>query len=59
MKIWKVKKLATNLHDEKENVIYIRNFEQALNYGLMLKKLHIVIIFKQKALLKPNSNMKS
>ena len=36
----KVEKLVANLHDKKEYVINIRNVEQALNYALVLKKLH-------------------
>ena len=37
----------------KLNVIHIRNLKQALNYGLVLKKVHIVIKFNQNAWLKP------
>ena len=53
MKTEKVEKLVTNLHDKTEYVIYIRNFKQALNRGLLLKKVYGVIKFNQKALLKP------
>ena len=35
MKIEKVQKLVTNLHDQKEFFIHIRNLEQALNHGLV------------------------
>ena len=52
MKIEKVEKLATNLHDKTEYVIHIRNLKQALNYGLVLKKVHKVIKFNQNAWLK-------
>ena len=38
MKIEKVEKLVTNLHDKTEYVIHIRNLKQALNHGLVLKK---------------------
>ena len=38
MKIEKVEKLVPNLHDKTEFVIHIRNFKQALNHGLVLKK---------------------
>ena len=38
MKLEKVEKLVSNLHDKTEYVIYIRNLKQALNYGLILKK---------------------
>ena len=51
MKIQKVGKLVTNLHDETEYAI------QALNHGLILKKVHRVIKFNQKAWLKPYIDM--
>ena len=38
MKIEKVEKLVTNLHDKSEHVIHIRNLKQALNPELVLKK---------------------
>ena len=38
MKIETVKKLVTNLHDKTEYVIHIRNLKQALNHGIILKK---------------------
>ena len=47
MKIKKVQKLVTNLHDKTEYVINIRNLKQALNHGLVLKKGHKVIKFNQ------------
>ena len=43
MKIEKVEKLVANLHDKTEYVIHIRNLKQALNHGLVLKKVHRVI----------------
>ena len=39
----KIEKLVANLHDKEEYVIHIRNLKQALNQGLVLKKVHIVI----------------
>ena len=36
-------KLVTNLHDKSEYVIHMRNLKQALNHGLILKKVHRVI----------------
>ena len=39
MKIEKVKKLVANLHDKTEYVIHLRNLKQALNHGLILKKI--------------------
>ena len=53
MKILKVEKLVTNLHDKTEYVTHIRNLKQALNHGLILKKLHRVTKLNQKAWLKP------
>ena len=46
-----------NLHDKTEYVIHIRNLKQALNHGLVLKKVHKVIKFNQNAWLKPYINM--
>ena len=47
MKIEKVEKLVANLYDKTEYVIRIRNLKQALNNGLLLKKVHKVIKFNQ------------
>ena len=47
MKIEKVEKLVANLYDKTEYVIRIRNLKQALNNGLLLKKVHRVIKFNQ------------
>ena len=52
MKIEKVGKLTANLHDKNEYVIHIGNLKQALNHGLVLKNVHRVIKFNQKAWLK-------
>ena len=48
MKIEKVEKHFTNLHDKTQYVIHIRNLKQALNQGLNWKKVHRVIKFSQK-----------
>ena len=53
MKIDKCKKLVCNLNDKKSYVVYIRSLKQALNYGLILEKVHRVIQFNQEAWLKP------
>ena len=45
MKIEKFEKLIANLHDKTEHVIQTRNLEKALNQGVVLKKVHIVINF--------------
>ena len=57
MKIEKVEKLVADLHNNKEYVIQIRNLKQALNNGLVLKKVHRVIKFNQNAWLKPYNDM--
>ena len=57
MKIEKVERLVTNLHDKTEYVIHIRNLNQALNHAFILKKVHRVINFNQKAWLKPYIDM--
>ena len=43
MKIKKCNKLVCNLYNKKECVVHIRALKQALNYGLILKKVHRVI----------------
>ena len=57
MKIEKVEKLVTNLHNNTEYVIHITNLNQVLNHGLILKKVHRGIKFNQKAWLKPYIDM--
>ena len=53
MKVNKCNKLVCNLYDKKNYVVYIRSLKQALNNGLILKKVHRVIQFNQEAWLKP------
>ena len=57
MKIEKFEKLVANLHNKTEYVIHIRNLKQALNQGLVLKKVHKVIKFNQNAWLKSYIDM--
>ena len=57
MKIGKCKKLVCNLYDKKNYVVHIRPLKQALNHELILKKVHRVIQFSQKAWLKPYIHM--
>ena len=57
MNIEKVEKLVANLDDRTEYVIAIRNLKQALNYELVLKKVHRVIKFNQNTWLKPYMDM--
>ena len=48
IKIKKIKKLVANLHDKTNHLIHMRNFKQALNHGLVLKKVRRIIKFNQK-----------
>ena len=48
MKLEKVEKLVTNLHDKNEYVIHIRNLKQVLNHELISKQVNKVIKFNQK-----------
>ena len=57
MEINKCKKLVCNLYDKKKYVVQINSLKQALNHGLELKRIHRIIQFNQKALLKPNIDM--
>ena len=57
MKIDKCKKLVCNLCDKKNYAVHIRSLKQALNHGLILKKVHRVIQFNQEAWLKPYIDM--
>ena len=52
MKFEKVKKHLVTLHDKSEYSIHITDLKQALNPGLVLKKIHTVIKFNQNAWLK-------
>ena len=45
MRSEKVEKLVAKLYDKTEYVMHIRNWKQALNHWLVLKKVHIVIKF--------------
>ena len=51
MKIKKCNKLVCNLSDKNNYFVHIRTLKQALNHGLILKEVHKVIQFNQKALL--------
>ena len=57
MKIDKCKKLLCNLQNKKRYVVHIKSLKQALNHGLKLKKIHRIIVFNQKAWLKPYIDM--
>ena len=45
------------MYDKGEYVIHIRNLKQALNHGSILKKVHRIIKFNQKAWFKPYIDM--
>ena len=53
MHIEKVQKIAANLQDKNEYVIFIRKLKHSLYHGLVFKKVNRVIKFSQNALLKP------
>ena len=57
MKVNKCNKLVCNLYSKNNYVIHIRSLKQALNHGLILKKVHRVIQFNQEAWLKPYIDM--
>ena len=52
MKITKCSKLLCNLYDKNNYVVHIRSLKQALDHGLILKKVYRVIQFNQEAWLK-------
>ena len=56
-KLEKVEKLVCSIEDKEKYVIHIRALKQALNHGLILKKVHRVIKFNQRAWLKPYIDM--
>ena len=43
MKIRKYNKLVCNLYDRNKYIVHIRTLNQALNHGLISKKVHKVI----------------
>ena len=57
MKIEKVEKLVTNLHEKTEYVVHIKSLKQALDHGLISKKVHKVTKFNQNAWLKSYIDM--
>ena len=57
IKINKCSKLLCNLYDKNNYVVHIGSLKQALNRGLILKKVHKVIQFNQEAWLKEYIDM--
>ena len=51
-KVLKWKKLVFNIHDKESYAVHIRALKQALNHGLILKKVYKVIQFNQKSMVK-------
>ena len=56
-KIKKCNKLVSNIHDKENYVVHLRALKQALKHGSILKKIHRVIDFDEKAWLKPYVEM--
>ena len=52
MEVNKGKKLVCNLFNKRKYVVHINALKQALNHGLKLKKIHRVIKFNQKRMVK-------
>ena len=57
MKTDKCNKLVCNLYDKNNYVVHIRSLKQALDHGLILKKVHREIQFNQEAWLKEYIDM--
>ena len=57
IKVDKCNKLVCNLYYKKNYVVHIRSLKQALNHGLILKKIHRVLQFNQESLLKAYIDM--
>ena len=57
IKIYKCNKFVCNLYDKKNYVVHTRALKQALNNGLVFKKVHRVIVFTQQSWLKPCIDM--
>ena len=52
MKINRCSKLVCNLYAKDNYVVHISSLKQALNHGLILKKVHKLMQFNQEAWLK-------
>ena len=49
--------MVCGIEDKEKYVIHIKALKQALNHGLILKRVHRVIQFNQEACLKPHIDM--
>ena len=56
-KLEKVEKLVCGKEDKEKHVIHIRALKQALNHGLILKRVHRVTQLNQEAWSKPYIDM--
>ena len=56
-KVNKSERLICSIEDKEKYVIHIRALKRALNRGLMLKEVHKIITFNQRAWLKPYIDM--
>ena len=56
-KIQKWKKLVCHMHNKENYVVHIRALRQALNHGLIIRRVHKVIQFNQEEWLKPCIDM--
>ena len=56
-KVNKVEKRICGIEDKEKYVIHVRALKQALNHGIVLRKVHRVIQFNQKDWLKPYIDM--
>ena len=56
-KVNKCEKLICSIEDKEKYVVHIRALKQALQHGLILKKVHRVIKFNQREWLKPYIDM--
>ena len=56
-KIEKVKKLVCTVQDKERYVVHIKALKQALNHGLIFKKVHTIIQFNQETWLKKYIDM--
>ena len=59
MKINNCNKLVCNLYDQNNYVVRIGFLKQALDHGIILKKVHKVMQFNQKSWLKEYADMKT
>ena len=56
-KIKKCNKLVCNVYDKENYVVHVRALKQALNHGLIFKKVYKIIQFNQEEWLKPYLGM--